>query len=98
MSMPSGCAADLIAGHRSDIRNIPTNPAERFHHRDDEDDEEREMDERRDQSPEHNEQSAKCRDRAENREDNSRDDVEHDPGAAEDDRLHGVEAHKAVVL
>src|SRR4051794_28057571 len=90
--------AGLLAGHRSDVGNVPANTAERFHHRDDHDDKEPEMDERRDEQPHARERPTGKRDREENDAQDPGRQVEEKPDAAKDDRLRGVEADELVVL
>lgn len=90
--------ADLFTGDRADVRNVPPHIRERFDDRDNENDEETQMHEHRNKSPEHGEKSTDARDAAENQRNDRREDVEENPDAAKNDRLHGVEAHEAIVL
>lgn len=93
-----GGAVDLVARDRPDVWNIPARAAKSFDDRDDEDDEEPDRDDGPDQSPENNEQAADAGDGGEDRMHDACDDIENDPGRAEDDRLHGVKADKLIML
>ena len=90
--------AELLARHRSDVRDVPANTAERFDHRDDHDDEEAEMDERRDENPQTGERPADDRHMREDELQEHGRHIEEKPDAAEDDRLHGIEADELIVL
>ena len=91
-------AFHLSACDRTDIRNIPPYTSESFHSGNDPDDNKRNVNERLNDPPKKRQDSANCWNRPEDQKEDPRHYVEQKPSAAEDDRLHGVEAHKVVAL
>jgi len=97
--LPSdGSTFHLFARNWSDVRNFPTHAGERFYGRDDPNHEKRDLDERSDYCPEKHEETADSRNGAKDRVHHGGGNIKKKPCAAENDRLHGVKAHKTVVL
>jgi prepilin-type N-terminal cleavage/methylation domain-containing protein len=93
-----GDAFHLLARDWPDVRNVPAHAREGFYHRNDHDDQKRQMDQRRDNRPEKYQDATDTWNRGEHHMHDSRHDVEEKPSATEDDGLHSVETHKTVVL
>ena len=97
-SLNSSHSAVLPPRYRPDVRNVPAHAGERFHGGDNPHNQKRDMNDRLNDSPKKYQNSTNRRNRPKDQEEDSRDDVKQKPRAPEDDRLHRVEAHKAVVF
>src|ERR1700736_3231535 len=91
-----GSALDLFPRHRPDVGYFPTNAGERFYGSNDPDHNESEMDNHPDQTPENGQDGTESRHAGEDGMNDREDDANEEPGTAQDDRLHGVEANKAI--
>ena len=90
--------AFLPPRNRPDVWNVPAHACECLHRCDNPHNQERYVHERLNDSPKKHQNSTNRRNRPKDQEQDSRDDAKQKPGTAEDDRLHGVETHKSVVL
>ena len=97
-SLRINTVAFLAPRHRPDVRNVPAHASKRFHGGDNPHNQKRYVNERLDDSPKKHQNSTNRRNRPKDQEQDFRNDVKQQPRAPEDDRLHRVEAHKAVVL
>lgn len=88
----------MFTRQRPDVRDVPADVRESLNDGDNEDDQECQVNEHGNQRPEHDEKSPNRGDATEDHRDNRGSNVEENPHAAKDDRLHGVEAHEIVSL
>ena len=77
--------ARVFPRHRSDVWDFPARSRKCFNHRDHHDDEKSQMDERLNDGPEENQQTAQRRDGAKNFEHDPGNNIKNHPRAAEDD-------------
>src|SRR6266403_4919069 len=91
-------AFDLFARNWPDVWNVPAHTSKSFYDRNDHDHQKRQVHQRRDNRPEKYQDATDGWYRREHHMDDSGHNVEEKPRATEDNRLHRVEAHKAVVL
>src|SRR6266481_5301239 len=88
----------LLARDRANVGNVPADTHECLHDCDNHDYQKKQMHQGGDNRPEKYQNAADSWNRSEHRVHDSGHDVKEKPSATENDRLHGVEAHEAVVL
>ena len=95
---PTLTFADLFPRDRADVGNVPTYTGERFHGGNDPENDESNVNDRSDDSPEKYQDSANRRNCAKNRVHDRGNDIEQKPGQPKDDRLHRIKTHERVVF
>ena len=88
----------LIARHGADVWNVPSFSRKCVEHRNHHHDEKYEVNHGSDEIPNHGKETADRRNRPENAVQDAGQQIEQQPGRAEDDGLHGVETDETVAL